>query len=134
MVKICKCIYLHLSITHFYHFVMVTLKTRFWPFRFYQKLWETSTGLFKNAKKQWKKRNGQIISTFLPYILWPKLLKTVEMCRCCTSPLILHISTVQLLNCRNLKEEQNCSYNGGGVVHLQQSGDIHFNLTVRDRE
>ena len=31
-----------------------------------------------------------------------------------------------------MKDELNCSYNGGGVVYLLQSVAIHFNLTVRD--
>ena len=44
--------------------------------------------------------------------------------------LIFQISLVQWLNCRNLKDELNHSYNGGGVVYLLQSGAIHFNLTV----
>ena len=30
-----------------------------------------------------------------------------------------------------MKDEINCSYNGGGVVYLLQSGAIHFNLTVQ---
>ena len=48
--------------------------------------------------------------------------------RCTTGPsffnsflLIFHICTVQWLNCTNLKDELNRSYNGGGVVYLLQS-------------
>ena len=35
--------------------------------------------------------------------------------------LIFQISIVQWLNCQNLKDELNRSYNGGGVVYLPQS-------------
>ena len=35
--------------------------------------------------------------------------------------LIFQISIFQRINCRNLNDELNCSYNGGGVVHLLQS-------------
>ena len=31
-----------------------------------------------------------------------------------------------------MKDELNCSHNGGGVVYLLQSVAIHFNLTVQN--
>ena len=45
--------------------------------------------------------------------------------------LFIQISTDQLLKCINLKDELNCSYNGGGVAYLLQSIAILFNLTFR---
>ena len=74
---------------------------------------------------------------FWPYIFWPKLLKNVQISQVhCQSfifnsfLLFFQILTLQWINCRNLKDELDCSHNGGGVVYLLQSGAIHFNLTV----
>ena len=50
-----------------------------------------------------------------------------KFCRCTTSTsslnsllLIFQICTLQWLNCTNLTDYLNCSYNGGGVVYLLQ--------------
>ena len=45
--------------------------------------------------------------------------------------LIFHIWTVQWLNCKNLKDELNSSYNGGEDTHLLQSVAINFKHTAR---
>ena len=44
--------------------------------------------------------------------------------------LIFQISTVQWLKCRNLKDDLNCSYNGGGYAYLHYGVSILINLTV----
>ena len=45
--------------------------------------------------------------------------------------LIFQISVFQWLKCWNLKDEVNCSHNGGGVAYLLQILAIHFNHTVQ---
>ena len=57
--------YLHLSIIHFYHFLMVTLQTNFDHSVFIKNSGKACTKLLKNPKKTVpKNRNGQILSTF----------------------------------------------------------------------
>ena len=46
----------------------------------------------------------------------------------CSFLLIFHIYTVQWLNCTNMKDELNCSYNVGGVVYLLQSELSHSTM------
>ena len=82
-----------------------------------------------------KNRNGQILNTFWPYLFWLKLLKSVKLRICTTSPsflnsflLIFQICTVQWLNCKNLKYELNRSYNGVVVVYLRKSEASHSSL------
>ena len=72
----------------------------------------------KNDPKNW---NGQILSTFRPYIFWLKQLKLYKFCSNATSNLVCNYfffifqkGTVQWLNCTYRKYELNRSYNGGG--------------------
>ena len=74
------------------------------------------------------KRNGKILRTFWPSISDQNYSKVCEFCTYPTShsffdffSLIFQISIFQWLNCRNLKDELNRSYNGGGVVYLRKS-------------
>ena len=88
--------------------------------------------------EKWSKnRNDQILSTFWPYIFCKNYFKVCKFNRCEYSPsffnyflLVFRIFTVQWLNCKNLKDELNCSYNGGGDAYILQSVAIHFKHTV----
>ena len=125
MIKICKYMYLHLSIFHFYHFVIVKIQTHFWPFSSDQKLWKSSYGIIKKLGEK-KAKNHETVRY---YELFDHTSSDQNYSKVCklrtynTSPLYFYFyllafqfSTVQWLNCTNLKDDLNCSYNGGGVM------------------
>ena len=132
MIKVCKYMFLHLSIFHFCHFVIVTIRTHFWPFSSEETLWKILYGIIKKSRKtkDQKNRNGQILRIFGPYIFWPNYSKVCKFCTYTTSHSffeyslpIFQIEIVQWLNCRNLKYELNRSYNGGEVVYCKVDWD-----------
>ena len=106
-------------------------RTNFWPLILYQIIRKKLVPKFQNKSKNTfepNKRNSPITSTFGPtktYIILHRNSKVWKYCIYASSRsllifflLIFQISTVQWLNCRNLKDKKNYFCNGGGDAYL----------------
>ena len=129
MIKICKCMYFAPFNNSFLPFCDSNITDSFLTIQFLTKTMKKLVRNYKKSEKNVPKiRNGQILNTFWPYIFWPKLLKSVQFFYMYYQSflfnyflLIFQISIFQWLNCRNLKDELNLCYNGGGVVYVLKS-------------
>ena len=128
MIKICKYMFLHLSIFHYLPFCDSNNTDSFLTIEFWTK---TMKKHVQNHQKIAKKKTIQKTETVIYYELLDHTFSDQnysKVCKFCTYTtshsffdyfsLIFQISTFQWLNCTNLKYDKNRSYNGGGVVYV----------------
>ena len=127
MIKICKYVYLHLSIIHFYHFVMVTLQTHFWPFSLNKNYEKARMELFKKLGGEWSKKLKRLYIKYFLTIYF--LTETTQKCANFVNTLLVlyfSIFSARIIDfdipmAKLSKYEiwaKSLYYNGGEVVYL----------------
>ena len=145
LIKICKYMFLHLSIFHFLPFCDSDNTDSFMTIQFWTK---SMKKLVRNYQKSAEKKMIKKIETVRYYELLDHTFSDQnysKVCKFCTYTtshsffnyfsLIFQICTVQWLNCTNLKYERNRCYNGGGVVYVLKRelsrSAIQYGLYIR---